>query len=207
MLTFVEINPQNMAIDAGTKVIKREEYNSFLDHQSIIQLAENKAKEIVAQAECSKQQGYEEGYKAGLQAAQQEQSEILLKTLKECQDYLYERQEDIVDLVVKITRKLIGEMDDDTRVLKLIEQALSKYYNAHKATLHVSPSQVALVSQQLSSLRKQFPGISQLEFTEDERVEKGSCLLETPIGILNTDLEAQLSAIESSLRNALKNAT
>lgn len=203
MLNFIEINKTPLTLDRSKRVIKREQYCHYLNAQAIIAQAQQQAKEIVASAERAKQQARDEGYNAGYDAAMQDQSETLLTTLTMCQKFMTSRQNDMAELVMEVSRKLFGDLDIDTRVIKLIQQALTSHYGAHNILLRVAPIQVLLVQKKLKDFSKQFPGGGQLDVIEDERVEPGTSLLETPIGVLNASLETQLTAIENSLGSTL----
>ncbi len=199
MPAIIEISPQSLAIDAATNVVKREEYTYVLDAEAIIAQAKAQARSIIAEAEDAKKQACDDGYQQGFAAAQQTQVQALTQTLAKCQEFFLSRQQDIATLVIDVSRKIIGEIDSNTRLHQLVAQALSHYSNVQHVTLCIAPQQFAVFSERLGELRKAFPSVSQLELKEDERVDVGSCLMETPIGVLNINLDAQLAAVESAL--------
>jgi len=204
MRRITEIENLSSISVTDTKVIKREEYSVHLDARAIIDDAQERAEQIVAEAQQAKQIAYDEGYQEGFESGKKEQSDVLIKTHMMCREFMESRQEDIVDLVIAIAHKLLGDLDRDDVVMGLVERALAAHHNAHTMTLRVAPQQYALVNDQLGNLMKKFSGGGQVEVSEDNRVEPGDCLLETSIGVLNASLDTQLSAVENSLRMSLR---
>ncbi|GLS24696.1 type III secretion system stator protein SctL [Marinibactrum halimedae] len=205
MSAAIKITPQKLTIDASTKIVKRSEYQYFLEGEAIVAEAKEKAKQIVKDAEREKQKACEEGYRKGFEAVQSEQAEIVLTTLKQAQKFLESRADNIANLVIEVSRKLLGEMEQEALVLKLVEQALNTQYNVQKVILRVAPQQYSVFSERVKAIRSQYSGINQLDVKEDDRVNVGSCLMETPMGILTIDLESQLNAIERSLSGVSEN--
>ncbi|WP_444917382.1 type III secretion system stator protein SctL [Microbulbifer sp. JMSA003] len=199
MGNFVEIVPQAVALSPESKVVKLNEYNTYLQAQDILALAEADAAEIVAGSKASIKEGYDQGYADGVQAGLSDQSEALLTTLQLCQQFLKGQQQEVVSLVKVILQKLIGEIETDTQLLKQIERAVSIHYNVDSAKLFVSPCQYRPASEKIAELLADYPTLKNFEVVSDDKVAPGSCILETPIGILNLSLEAQLSAIERSI--------
>ena len=199
MSAFIKLIPQDLVIDAAANIVKREQYSVLLDAQALTAQAQIRAEQIIADAEAAKQQAYEDGYNQGVAAAEKTQAQAVLATLKMCQDFMSARQQALCDLVGSVTNKLLGNIDRDSLIISLVEQALSTYHHAQRVTLYVAPSQFSELSKRINQVSKTSSALSQLEIKEDERVEVGACLMETPIGVLNIRLDAQLAALENGL--------
>ncbi|WP_226648306.1 type III secretion system stator protein SctL [Microbulbifer variabilis] len=201
MRSFVEIVPDSICIHADQKIIKKEDYAIYLKSQDILARAEASASEIIANSEASVKAGYDQGYRDGFEAAHSEQSEAMLSTLQLCRKFLDSQQDEILQLVKLVLQKFLGDLDNDTQLIKLIESSVAVYYNVETARLLVAPAQFEQAKQKIIELLKEYPTLANFEVVSDEKVALGSCILETPIGILNLSLESQLSVIQRSLES------
>ncbi|WP_445361836.1 type III secretion system stator protein SctL [Microbulbifer sp. EKSA005] len=199
MHSFVKIIPGSICIQADHRIIKKEDYAVYQKSQDILAHAEASASEIIANSEASIKAGYDQGYRDGFEAALSEQSEAMLLTLQLCRKFLDSQQDEILQLVKLVLQKVLGDLDNDTQLIKLIESSVAVYYNVDSAKLLVAPAQFEQANRKIIELLKDYPTLTNFEVVSDEKIALGSCILETPIGILNLSLESQLSVIQRSL--------
>lgn len=204
MYDFTEINTDKLQLSSHVKVLKAAEYNRYLQAQELVDAAEKKAADIIAQAEQTYQEQKALGYEEGLKQAQQLQSKIMLDILDKSRQYYKDSEQQLAQLVCQAVRQLIGDFDNLDLALKMTRQAMQSISNQRQVTLHVAPSQVDEVKQHLGQVMKQFPEISYAEVTPDDRVEVGGCLLETKVGVIDGTLENQLCVIEEAIHKQLK---
>lgn len=201
MLQLKEIPAELLA---GRKVLKADEYRAFVDAKSIVSQAEAEAICIVNAAkqeyESQKQQGYQDGLAEGrIQTAEQ-----MVSTVGKTVEYFSGIEEKVADIVENALKKILGEMEDRSVVLKVVRNALAVVRNQSTVTLRVCPDEATHVEAHLSDLLGQYAGISFLEITPDPRLQKGGCILETEIGVVDASVDVQLEAICEALRRSIK---
>lgn len=203
MYEFTEIVTDQLQLASHVKILKAKEYNRYLQAQELVEAAEKKAEQILKQAEAVFQERKEEGYQEGLALAQQDQSRVVMSTVEKCRVYFQECEQQIADIVLHAVRKLIGSFDDTDLTLKMTRQAMHAITNQRRVTLHVAPHQVDAIKAELGNVLKQFPEISYVEVTADDRVEAGGCLLETKVGVIDGTIDNQLAVIEEAIEKSV----
>ncbi|HOS69251.1 MAG TPA: FliH/SctL family protein [Bacillota bacterium] len=196
-----------------------EEYaNSIVEdakqmYLKIIEEANAEARRIMEAAEAeadnllssSRENGYKEGYesgylegKNGAQSIIDEASEI--KTFLDMRrESLYrEAEEQIVDLVLSISKKVIGQELSQNReaLLSLVNQALQKCAFKNKLVLKISPLDFDFIKENKYRICKMVEGISDIDIVSDLSLQNGSCIIETPSGEINSSIDVQLEEIE-----------
>ena len=206
MYEFTEIVTDQLQLASHVKVLKAQEYNRYLQAQELVEAAEKKAALILQEAEEIFERKKEEGYQEGLALAQKDQSRVVMTTVEKCRVYFQECEHQIADIVLHAVRKLIGSFDDTDLTLKMTRQAMHAITNQRRVTLHVAPHQVDTVKAELGHVLKQFPEISYVEVTADDRVEPGGCLLETKVGVIDGTIDNQLAVIEEAVLNCIQDS-
>lgn len=203
MYEFSEITTDKLQLSSHVKVLKASEYNRYLNAQELVDAAEEKAADIIRQAEDTFQEQKQKGYHDGLLKAQQKQSQMMLDTLNQCNHYFKKSENILANIVIQSVRKLIGNFDDLDLALNMTRQSMQTITNQRQVTLHITPTQVDDVKARLGQVMKEFPEVSYVEVTADERVEPGGCLLETEVGVIDGTLENQLAVIEETILKQL----
>lgn len=205
--------------DDGSNLVYEEEYaNSIIEdakqmYLKIIEEANAEAHKIKETAEteamniisASKENGYKEGYESGYfegkneaQSIIDEASEIRL-FLDERRETLYkETEEQILCLIMEISKKVIGQelSQNKEALLTLINQGLQKCAFKSKLTLKISPFDYDIVKENKYRICKMVEGISDIDIVEDLSLSKGSCIIETPSGEINSSMDVQIEEIE-----------
>ena len=71
-------------------------------------------------------------------------------------------------------------------------------------TIRVAPADEKAVREGLASMLASVPGgASFLDVVPDARLERGACLLESELGVVDASLETQLKALENALRSKI----
>lgn len=191
-------------VAADTKVLKAGDYSAKLTGEEIIKKAEEKAAEIVEEAqkvyESEKVRGYDEGMAEGNEKI----SELMIDSVARSVQNFEEFENDIVSIVVQALRKVIGEMDKHELISKVVKNAMEQVRNQKKVTIIVNPSEGDLVNKQVDGLLKEFPLVSFIHVESDARIEVGGCKLETDMGVVDASLATQLESIRRSLEKSIK---
>ena len=193
----------DLALQPDQKIIRADEYQAYLDGEAIIQRAKDQAAEIVTDAQGEYERQKLQGYQDGLTEGKLEMAEKMVDSVGRTVDYFAGLEKRIVELVVKATRKIIGDLDDETRVVNVVRNALSMTRTEAKVAVRINPGDAEIVQQKLDDITRPYPGIHFLEVVPDSRLEPGACILETDMGVVDATINVQLQAIEQSLSRSM----
>ena len=184
--------------------------------QEIIKEAEAKAREIIAQGEAEKQktagnaykEGYDKGAEDGYKEGQLEVNRlverlhvILEKTLEKRQEILDETEQQIVELVLLIARKVVKVISETQRnvVMQNILQSLCRVKGRGDVTIRVNLADVQLTSEHAKEFMDSVESIKNITVAEDSSVEKGGCIIETDFGAIDARISSQLNELEQKI--------
>jgi len=189
------------------KVIKAQEYLTYVKAEGLLEKARQEAEAIVAAAkevfEGEKRRGYEEGLVEGKMTI----SEQMIDTVSKSVDYFATIEEKVADTVILALKKIIGEIDARDLIMKVVKNALTIVRNEQRVTVRVSPSQTETVKEKLNEIMANFPGVSFIDVVADPRLTEGACILETDIGVVDARIEVQIEAIRKALLKSFKGRT
>jgi type III secretion protein L len=186
---------------AGQRVLKAADAALLLEARNILDAAEKRAEEIIHEAEQVYAQRHEQGYADGKAEGKMEHAEKLMETVMSSLEFIEGVETTVVDVVNQAVRKVIGELEDDERIVRIVRTALTTVRNQQHVTVRVAPSDAPAVSTALAALLQSAPGkTSFLDLVPDARLEPGSCLLESELGVVDAGLETQLKALENAFR-------
>ena len=184
--------------------------------QEIIKAAQEEASQIREKAENEKidiqsdaknegfKIGREEGYKVGEEEVNRlidRSHKILEAVMSRREEILNETEQQIVELVLLMTRKVIKIISENQRqvVVANILQALKKVRGRGEVNLRVNLQDVNLSTQHIQDFIKQVENIKGITVIEDSSVDKGGCIVETDFGAIDARISSQLSELESKI--------
>lgn len=148
--------------------------------------------------------GHEEGYASGkgeverlierlhtvLERAQQKREEILAET-----------EQQLVDLVLLISRKVIKVLSENQRtvVVSNVVQALRKVKGRGDITIRVNIADLKLTSEHTKDFLKLIEGAKNISVMEDSSVDRGGCIIETDFGEIDARISSQMSELEQKI--------
>lgn len=185
-------------------IITREEFAVVLDARDIIARAEAEAEQIRTAARDAAAQERERGYRDGIEQAKAEMAERVVETMSQSATYFSRLEEALVDLVVKATRRVIGELDAPERASRIVRQALELLRQENHVRIKVPPALRDALQARVNTLLSEFPRIRFLDIEADPRLPEDGCVLETELGVIDASVETQLRAIEKALIKAIK---
>lgn len=189
---------------------------SEIEAENIIKEAEKKSLDLIQEAEQNREQkiqeaykegfnhGSEEGFKDGKQEAQRLVDRlhlILEKTLDKRQEIIDETEQQIVELVLLMTRKVVKVISESQRnvVMTNIVQALRKVKGRGDVTIRVNMADVQLSTEHIKDFMQAVESIKNITIAEDSTVEKGGCIVETDFGSIDARISSQLSELEQKI--------
>jgi type III secretion protein L len=192
----------------GQLRITAQEAARFLEAEQLLAAVREQEKAIQESAEEIYRKRHAQGYQDGIMAGKMEYSSKILEAVMSSVEYLESLETSIVRLVSEVTRKLIGEMDHDEVIVRLVRQALNSARSERKVLIRVSARDEAAVRRDLAALLHQRDGGAAgfLDILPDSELPPGSCILESEMGIIEASLETQLKNLEKILLRHVRNA-
>lgn len=179
--------------------------------QEITKAAEFEAQKLILSSnEEGYKKGYESGYFEGIGEAQSliNDAAAVKEFLDKRKGSLYREIEDeVLQLVLSIAKKVIGsELEQNKEaILSLINQALQKCAFKQKLVLKISPHDSDLIIENKNRICMMVEGVSDIEIVSDLSLAKGSCIVETPSGEINSSIDVQIKEIEKIFTYLLRN--
>jgi flagellar assembly protein FliH len=196
----------------------------------IVAEAERRAAEIVSDAKSKMDEqlkdGYGDGFRKGQEAGFKEGNleaqrltdrlhTIIERMMDKRQEILAETEQQIVDLVLLMTRKIVKVISENQRniVVSNVVQALRKVKGRGEVIIRVNLNDVAMTTQHIKDFLAAAENIKNITVVEDSTVDRGGCVIETDFGAIDARIASQLNEIEqrilevSPIRTRLKTAS
>lgn len=184
--------------------------------QKIIADAREQAGQIQAKSEIEKdeikrnsyEEGLKEGKKDGYDSGKEEVNrlidrshKILEAVLNRREQILNETEEQIIQLVLLMTRKVVKVMSENQKsvVMANVLSALKKVKARGDVTIRVNLEDVKLTTEHIKDFTEQVESVNGITVVEDSSVEKGGCIVETDFGAIDARISSQLSELESKI--------
>ncbi len=186
---------------AGQRVLKATDAATLHAAQQILDAARERADHIVRDAEVVYEQRHRQGYEDGRTEGKLEHAEKMLETIMSSVEFIEGVESTLVNVVGQAIRKIIGDLDDGERIVRIVRTALTTVRNQQHVTVRVAPADADAVETALAAMLQTAPGrTSFLDIVPDARLERGACLLESELGVVDASLETQLRALENALK-------
>jgi type III secretion protein L len=207
MATLFQFVEKCFSPTPGQLLVKADEAAAFFAAEELLDIAREEGKRAAARAEETYQKRHEEGYQDGIMAGKLEYSAKILETVMSSVEYLENLETSIVRIVGEVTRKLIGKMDHDEVIVRLVRQALNSVRSERKVLIRVAVRDEAAVRRDLAVLLQQRDGgvAGFLDILPDPELAPGSCILESEMGVIEASLETQLKNMEKTLLKHVRN--
>ncbi|MBO4732384.1 MAG: flagellar assembly protein FliH, partial [Spirochaetaceae bacterium] len=182
----------------------------------ILKDAKSEAEKLVLEAKTEKDEitktaykeghdsGHEEGYKEGRAEAQRLIDRLHLmieKIMDKRVQILSETEQQIVNLVLLMTRKIVKVISENQRnvVMTNIVQALRKVKGRGDVLIRVNMAELALTSEHSKEFLSAAENVKNITIVEDSSVEKGGCIIETDFGSIDARISSQLAELEQKI--------
>lgn len=182
----------------------------------IVQKAQAEAAQIIADAqsqqnslvEQSQKDGYDRGRSEGYDEGKAEVDRLIERThtilnevLSRREDILRETEQQIVELVILMTRKVVKLISESQRnvVMANVLEALKKVKGRGKVNIRVNLADLKLTTEHAQNFVRQFENVDGVSIHEDSAVDKGGCIVETDFGAIDARIASQLGELESKV--------
>ncbi len=209
------------AEDAAFAEVKRQseqaqviKANAERAAQEVVKQAQEEAQKILSNAHAEEETikntarengfaaGHEEGFAKGNEEVErliERMHKILESVMQRREDILDETEQQIVELVVLMTRKVVKVISDNQKsvINNNVLAALKKVKGRGSVTLRVNLEDLKLATQNIDEFIKRCENIKGITVMEDSTVEKGGCIVETDFGAIDARISSQLSEVEN----------
>lgn len=192
------------------------------DHQNQVQL-ENMKKQIESVRQKSYQKGLAEGTAKGrkegyasakkemdtqINQIQQNVSTVLSALENEKTDIYRQAEQMINKLVTELVRKVIvSEIKTNPRIIENVARtALNMAQKSSRITIKVNPKDALRTRENISFWMPVNNALSETEIVEDERIQRGGCIVDTGNGQVDARIETQLAEMEQIIQSTWENA-
>ena len=179
-------------------------------------LREELAEELRRQEQEARTRGQEEGRQAGYTEGQNralreveatyrarysDLVQLLENVHQELQESLEQLSEQSQSRLVRLWENILGkllmrEVDlNEATAMILLRQVLSRVSNRERLVVYLHPADVGAIQESQSELGEVLRGVRHLEFVADEQIDRGSCLVETNLGVYDARWRTQLEQI------------
>ena len=184
----------------GVKVLKAADVDTLHDAASLIAAAKAHAAEIEKKAEAVYEERFQQGYEDGVEAGKMENAEKMMETVLASVEFIESIENTVVSVVNQSIRKIIGELDDETRIKRIVGTPLKTVRGQQRVTVRVNPAEEPTVSKALAAMTSG----SYLTVVADPRLGPDSCILESELGVVDASLETQLKALEHAFTSKIR---
>jgi len=203
MKVFSLISGNEVRVAPGRTSIPAAEFSHLCDGLEIIEAAKKDAaefvKETAIEAEKIKEAAFQEGFQEGLVSL----NKHLFALDEELKAIREDVKEKILPLVLKASRKIIGDelkLHPD-RIVDIILTSLKPVTQHKKIVIYVNKADLTLVEESRPKIKKIFESLENLAIQERGDIEPGGCMIETEAGIINASLENQWRALEAAFES------
>ena len=205
MGTLFRLNNNALSPAAGTRVLSSAESTLLLEAGELLAAAAKRAQEIEEAATLAYEEQRKKGYEDGQEACRSEYAEKVLEVALQSVEYIEGLEQTIVNVVTEAVERVIGELDDNERIVRIVRTALSAVRNQKRVVVRVAPADSKAVTEGLASMIAHSPGASGfLDVITDPRLAAGSCIIESELGVVDASLETQLRALRKAFNAKIK---
>ena len=226
MISSANTQAENIITDAQNAAF--QEVKRKTDEAQIIkQQAEEEAERIIADAnlkaadienevrqtlenerrearEKGREEGKEEGFasgKAEVDDLVKRTQQILYRAYAMRETVLKETEQEVVDLVLLITRKVIKIISEHQKgvIVSNVKEALRKVRSKGTIIIKVNIADLKLATEHRQDFINMMEGAQSIEIVEDGSIDRGGCIIETDFGEIDARISSQLAELESRI--------
>ncbi|WP_026615941.1 type III secretion system stator protein SctL [Ensifer aridi] len=174
---------------ARSRVIPAREFGVIGEAAALVTAAREAAAIETAKAaevrEAAREDGYREGYAEGLRRA----TEGFAAAAAKAEKALFDMESLVTPVVLKAVARIVGGLDADERVRRLVTQAIAETAGTQRVTLRVAAGEAAMV-------RKAIEGLGQrIDVVADQFLSAGEIVMETPTSRAHIGVREQIAAL------------
>ncbi|MEW9124916.1 MAG: FliH/SctL family protein [Thermotaleaceae bacterium] len=211
MPTYEEIYEQK--IQEIEREIQKKKDSAVAEAEEIINGAYENAKKIHQNA---KQDGYKEGLDEGYADGKKEADALIREALAIKEEIIESKkrkigmlENDIIRLVIDTTEKILNTkiQEDYEIIMGLIKLGLEKCTYTDSLIIRVSPEDYEYVLSVKEKILCLAENINDIHVKQDAALKKGSCIIDTLSGSIDSSIETQFSQIKELFMELLESGS
>lgn len=204
--------------DDERRILELEKKVIELEDKCKRQAIEHKKAEEIAS-----KNGYTDGIKKGVEKGAAESAAIFekkidglqreikafLKIVESAKNSIYVNAEHLLlKMAFEIAKKVVNSeiAANPEIILNVVKKALTHIADRERIIIHVSPQDCTVVSKRKDFWNTITDNLNNIVITEDNRIEKGGCLIESNSGVIDARLGVQLDEVCSIIENEWQRA-
>lgn len=197
MSNFIKYNNNNISLKPDKKIIKAKDYATYLESKDIIRASEEQARQQEEHATNALSGMIKEALSNANQQVQEEKTAQMIATVAASLHHLQKMETQLVQLVMQCVRKIINDYGNEALVAESVKQGLRQIGHSQHIQIRLHPDLVPSLQERLPELTDKLEFIN---IRPDSQLNKEDCIMESDIGIINTNIEQQLKAIEKAIQ-------
>jgi len=131
---------------------------------------------------------------------------VLQQTVKERERILSRSETEIAGLAIRVAERIISceVTTNHDVVVNMVKTALERVKDREQVQIRVNPQDYEVVRANREVFAALVEGLRNLEISQDPRVERGGCIIETNLGNVDARISTQLAALELAFRGVEK---
>ena len=199
---YYRVGELGMNLAAGSFVIPAARFEPIDAATRLLEEAEARARQIIADAEQAYRDEQKRGYEDGLTEARLSASERLLAENRALEVGLQKIEHELSRVVISCVKKLIDSFSDAQRAEAMVHAALRQMRQEKRAELRVPVALFPHFRSSIAALTKEFPEVELVDVVEDGSLEGSHIILETSIGRVDGNLDSRLGDLDVIIHRA-----
>jgi len=178
---------------------------------AVLAAAHAEAQSILVSAEVQHAAGYQAGFSEGMEQARIAafaEVESAIASLRGAEAGLAHRIEEMeeeiapaaaalaIEVAARVLRAEVSVHPE--RVIDVVRGAMRRAVDRERLVVRVNPDDLAICREAAPDFLATVGGIGRLDFFDDQRISRGSCILETNAGDIDATFESQLERIHEA---------
>jgi len=183
------------------KVLKREVYEASRDARDVVALAQDKAKQIIEEAEQGRNAIREQARQEGIAQGLAEWNRIVARASQKADELSKSWEETMLRLSIRVAEKIVGEQLrlHPESIVEIVREVLKSIRPGKHLTIQVNPADAQYARARIDRLKEALGTSSEFEIVAAANVAPGGCVIESELGIIDARLETQLKCLEDAL--------
>lgn len=200
MAKIFRIENDSFTPASDQKIIKKADLLDLYEANEILDKARDRARVIEDEAQAVYQKRYEQGLEQGREEGKEEYAMKIMETVLSSLDSLQGLEQEIVALVIDAVQKVIGEIDDEELVRRIVRRGLASVRGENRIVVRVSVEDEKIVRDDLKSMLLSDDGSSgYADVVADSTLKHLDCIIETKLGVVDSSLDNQLRILKATL--------
>lgn len=195
----IKKSPSERAPLAGSGIVQRSLIEAHAAADKIVAEAEKYAAGVRSRiddaARAARAAAHSEGFEAGLG----ELNAHLLDAAERRDTALARAESDLLRLSIKLAEKIVGRLIEQTdgTIADIVATALLNARQQESLSVRVCPTDLPAINAQRARLEATPARF--ISFVADPSIAAGGCVIETPVGTIDAQLDTQLRVLERAL--------